>query len=71
MDYVYYEEVKLYQEQLASFLESAQNLEIEGLLDNNQEKEDLQGEDEFLDKLMKSPKDIVKGREAFPVINDI
>ena len=32
LDYIYYGEVKLYQEQLDSFLESAQKLEIEGLL---------------------------------------
>ena len=28
-------------------------------------------EDEFLDKLIKSPRHIVVGREAFPVIVDI
>ena len=49
LDYIYLGEVKLYQEQLDSFLESAQNLEIEGLLSNNQEKEDfqVQGETEL------------------------
>ena len=32
LDYIYHGEVNLYQEQLDSFLESAQNLEIEGLI---------------------------------------
>ena len=32
LDYIYYGEVNLYQEQLESFLESAKNLEIEGLM---------------------------------------
>ena len=32
LDYIYYGEVSIFQEQLDSFLESAQNLEIEGLL---------------------------------------
>ena len=43
IDYIYKGEVKLYQEQLDSFLESAEKLEIEGLLGyNNQENmEDL------------------------------
>ena len=36
LDYIYNGEVKLYQEQLDSFLESAQKLEIEGLLGNSQ-----------------------------------
>ena len=42
LDYIYYGEVNLYQEQLDSFLESAQKLEVEGLLgrDNEQEERD-------------------------------
>ena len=47
LDYIYLGEVKLYQEQLDSFLESAQNLEIEGLLGNNQEREDFQDKTEL------------------------
>ena len=39
LDYIYNGEVNLYQEQLDGFLESAQKLEIEGLLDVNQEYE--------------------------------
>ena len=35
LDYIYYGEVNLYQEQLDSFLESAQKLEIEGLINGN------------------------------------
>ena len=34
LDYIYHGEVNLYQEQLDSFLESAQKLEIEGLMGN-------------------------------------
>ena len=45
LDYIYHGEVNIYQEQLDSFLESAQKLEIEGLLgqagDNQDSKEDL------------------------------
>ena len=37
LDYIYYGEVKIYQEQLESFLESAQKLEIEGLLGGTEE----------------------------------
>ena len=40
LDYIYYGEVNLYQEQLDSFLESAQKLEVEGLLGSNHEQED-------------------------------
>ena len=32
LDYIYYGEVKLYQEQMEGFIESAQKLEIEGLI---------------------------------------
>ena len=39
LDYIYQGEVSILQDQLDSFLESAQKLEIEGLLDNNQGKE--------------------------------
>ena len=36
LDYIYYGEVNLYQEQLDSFLESAQKLEIQGLMGDNE-----------------------------------
>ena len=39
LDYIYYGEVKIYQEQLDNFLESAQKLEIEGLLGNSEDTE--------------------------------
>ena len=39
LDYIYNGEVNLYQEQLDSFLESSQKLEIEGLLGGKQEQE--------------------------------
>ena len=40
LDYIYHGEVNLYQEQLDSFLESAQKLEIQGLLGNNEDNLD-------------------------------
>ena len=40
LDYIYYGEVMVYQEQLDSFLESAQKLEIEGLLGGNEGNHD-------------------------------
>ena len=41
LDYIYQGEVNLYQDQLDSFLESAQKLEIEGLLgEDNEDNED-------------------------------
>ena len=40
MDYIYHGEIRLFQEQLDSFLQSAQKLEVEGLLDNNEEHEE-------------------------------
>ena len=39
LDYIYYGEVKLFQEQLDCFLETAQKLEIEGLLGDEQKSE--------------------------------
>ena len=36
LDYIYYGEVNLYQEQLDGFIESAQKLEIEGLQDDKE-----------------------------------
>ena len=52
LDYMYHGEVNLFQEQLDSFLESAQKLEVEGLLntnngdDSNEEKALIQDEAE-------------------------
>ena len=37
LDYIYNGEVNIYQEQLDSFLQSAQKLEIEGLIGNNED----------------------------------
>ena len=48
LDYIYNGEVNLYQEELESFLESAQKLEIEGLLGDNQDGEkDLNNIDQY------------------------
>ena len=41
MDYIYQGEVSLFQEQLDSFLESANKLEIEGLLGNNEGNDEM------------------------------
>ena len=40
LDYIYHGEIRLFQEQLDSFLESAQKLEVEGLLENNEEHQE-------------------------------
>ena len=40
LDYIYHGEVKIFQEQLDSFLESAQKLEIEGLMGNREDNEE-------------------------------
>ena len=51
LDYIYYGEVNLYQEQLDSFLESAQKLEVEGLLGYHQDTQKLnRNEDQILVK---------------------
>ena len=42
LDYIYHGEVNLYQEQLDGFLESAQKLEISGLVGDNQSNQDTQ-----------------------------
>ena len=46
LDYIYHGEFKIFQEQLDSFLESAQKLEIEGLIGNSQDKENIDTEPE-------------------------
>ena len=50
LDYVYYGEVKIYQEHLDSFLESAQRLEISGLIGGYDEINDTKDEDLFIRK---------------------
>ena len=40
LDYIYHGEISLYQEELDSFLESAQNLEIEGLMGQESKNQD-------------------------------
>ena len=40
LDYIYYGEVNIYQEHLDSFLESAQKLEISGLIGGNEERKE-------------------------------
>ena len=47
LDYIYYGEVNIYQEQLDSFLESAQKLEISGLIGNNQESHEESEQQSF------------------------
>ena len=43
LDYIYYGEVKLYQEHIDDFLKIAQKLEIEGLIGNIEESKDTEG----------------------------
>ena len=50
LDYIYYGEVSLYQEQLESFLESADRLEIEGLYGTYQGTKSLHDEVQFQNK---------------------
>ena len=50
LDYIYHGEVKLYQEQLDSFLECAQKLEIEGLLGGNEESQQNMNEGKELEE---------------------
>ena len=61
LDYIYYGEVNLFQEQLESFLESAQKLEIEGLLgnENNQNDDEINTKDEFHKEDIQPSKSIV------------
>ena len=51
LDYIYHGEVNLYQEQLDSFLESAQKLEIEGLIGQENMDQDLETPNENEEEL--------------------
>ena len=51
LDYMYHGEVSLFQEQLDSFLESAQKLEVEGLLNDNKDNEKISKPDESIPDL--------------------
>ena len=46
LDYIYYGEVNIYQDHLDSFLESAQRLEISGLIGGNEESKSIDTKDE-------------------------
>ena len=48
LDYIYHGEVNIYQNQLDSFLESAQKLEIEGLLGGTEESHENMDEEKFV-----------------------
>ena len=57
LDYIYYGEVNIFQEQLDSFLESAQKLEIEGLIGNNEDcQENVNNEQSLSPELDEEPK---------------
>ena len=49
LDYIYHGEVNLFQEQLESFLESAQKLELEGLLSSNDKQEHGENDKNIMD----------------------
>ena len=60
LDYIYHGEVNLYQKQLDSFLESAQKLEIKGLLGN------IQGSENHVDENMYTePKENLKDEHTY------
>ena len=48
LDYMYHREINIYQEHLDSFLESAQRLEIYGLIGGNEESINFKDEEEDL-----------------------
>ena len=50
LDYIYYGEVNIHQENLDSFLESAQKLEISGLIGCKKENSETKDEDTFIRK---------------------
>ena len=53
LDYIYYGEVNLYQEQLDGFLESAQKLEISGLMGDNETTQDGTNTNDISESLFK------------------
>lgn len=60
LDYIYYGEVNIYQEQLDSFLESAQKLEIKGLQGENQKSENYSN-----GSLSAEPKEKIKDEHTY------
>ena len=68
LDYIYHGEVNLFQEQLDSFLESAQKLEIEGLLENKQE--DQEDGAEHFNENMNVQEQMQKNTEYRPKFNE-
>ena len=56
LDYIYHGEVNLFQEQLDSFLDSAQKLEIEGLMGNKIMKQETHHENTFEPKELEENK---------------
>ena len=60
LDYIYHGEVNLYQEQLDSFLESAQKLEIEGLLGDNQDSKENVNEEQNVQHYADQNVDLVR-----------
>ena len=48
LDYIYHGEVNIYQNQLDSFLESAQKLEIEGLLGGTEDNNEKMNEEKYM-----------------------
>ena len=86
LDYIYHGEVNLFQEQLDSFLESSQKLEIEGLIGqegvgkleqetynentNYQEEKNILPEAKTLVRTYNNQKEITRRQYARPVNND-
>ena len=82
LDYIYHGEVNLFQEQLESFLESAQKLEIEGLIgqegeaeqdgetNNEQEDKNISQEAKSLVRTNDNQKVVAQRQYARPASND-
>ena len=70
LDYIYHGEVNLFQEQLESFLECAQKLELEGLIGYNDEHDREENGDENGDENMLDPKsELVELDEERKMVN--
>ena len=70
LDYIYHGEVKIYQEQLDDFLDSAQKLEIAGLLVDNQNSQETESEFESKKDNFKEEDQIKLQEHRLVTIND-
>ena len=54
LDYIYYGEVNIYQDELDSFLETAKKLEIEGLLAGTEDNDETLNDHELMNQLLEA-----------------